>query len=141
MEETNEELTGLAGLAQAGLAQQVTKVKRTSQHSRTLRDICDDVRVSPNRRLLACLVGLQLDAEPGFQKNLYAAILLGEFVSRAGLRLYDADDKRTSPDPKTKLEMEADGKIRDVFQAALNIDFSSLKEGLNEQFEGILNDS
>ena len=99
-----------------------SKIKNAHWYKRVLNKLCLDERLSPNRRLLAAILGMQMDAETMMDKKAYTAILVGTFVNRNGVQLYDNEDIRNGPDPRTNIEQKADEEVRDVFTAILGID-------------------
>lgn len=101
----------------------LAKVKNAHWYKRILNKLCLDDRLSPNRRLLAAILGMQMDASTIIDKKTYTALLLGEFVTRSGIKLYDSEDRKNG-DSRTTIEIEAAKQITDVFQEVLHIDFS-----------------
>lgn len=95
------------------------KVRNAHWWKQQLNKICMDERLSPNRRLLATIIGIQIDAASVMDKKLYTAILLGEFVNKTGLKLYDNEDRNRFT-PQTDNEKRAAKEMQDVFQAVLN---------------------
>lgn len=104
------------------------KVKYVHWYKRILNKICLDERLSPNRRLLAALLGMQMDAQTVLDKKTYTALLLGEFVNRNGIKLLDNEDRKTAPDQRTTLELQAAQDIKDVFKGVLKIDLGASEE-------------
>lgn len=105
-----------------------TKVKNAHWYKRILNKLCLDERLSPNRRLLAAMIGMQMDAQTDMDKKTMSALLLGEFVNKAGIKLFDTQDIKPI-EPRTAIEQRAAKDIEDVFSAVLNVDFSREKAG------------
>jgi hypothetical protein len=98
------------------------KIKNAHWYKRVLNRICLDERLTPNRRLLAAILGMHMDAISREDRMLYTAILLGEFVSRNGLKIYDSADQKFGPNERTNIELAADAAIKDVFSSLFSGD-------------------
>ena len=90
----------------------ITNIK---YHKTILNKIILDERLLPNRKLLAELLKMYIDST-GDDKLLLKTIILGEFVNRNGLKLYDTEDaaQTNKPGDRTATEQVAAARVKDV---------------------------
>jgi hypothetical protein len=84
-------------------------------HKTMLNKVLADERLMPNRKLLASLVKMYLDSTAD-DKAFFKTIILGEFINKNGLKLYDTEDtaQTNKPGDKTLVEQAASANIKNV---------------------------
>ena len=105
-------------------------MKRLKWYKTVMNKVCLDERLSPNRRMMAGLIGMYMDADEGEEQKLMKAILLGEFVTGKGIKYFDKEDDNIAYQRELtkKLEKDADESIKSVFDAVLGTEIAEIKE-------------
>jgi hypothetical protein len=92
-------------------------------HKTMLNKILADERLMPNRKLLAGLIKMFLDST-GDDKALFKTIILGEFLNKNGLKLYDTEDtaQTNKPGDRSFVEQAASANIKSVMSGIFGED-------------------
>lgn len=96
-------------------------VIRQKEHDKQLLSIMQDVRLHPNRRLLAEMLSLCLDAKIGAPRDLLVSILVANFGSPDKLRWTDKESGLPAERFPTGRETEATDQMRSIFDTVLNL--------------------
>lgn len=98
-------------------------ITNTKFHKTVLNRIIADERLMPNRKLLAELIRMYIDAT-GDDKLLMKTIILGEFVNKNGLKLYDNEDTANTnkTGDRTATEQVAAARVKDVMSSIFGED-------------------
>lgn len=97
----------------------VERLERQKQHRTVLNRLLKDIRLSPNRALLAEMLAIYFDVVKPEDQEMLKSLLIGSFGNAKLIRWYDNEDPPSEEKFLSRRDAAATEKIRDVFSEIL----------------------
>lgn len=91
-------------------------LQRLKQHQKNMNRILRDVRISPNRSLLAEIIALWIDADEE-ERPFIKALIAAQYINSRTIQWKDEEDPPS--DGPTKLDLEKGQEIRSAMADVL----------------------
>lgn len=88
---------------------------RKKQHQSDLNRIIRDVRLSPNRAMLAILISMREDAETDEDRLIYTTILLSTFGDPKHIKWLDAEDPPSTETHLSRNDAAQTAKVKEFY--------------------------